>query len=47
MVVEEGRWSMASHSPRSGYSAGAERYMLLWRRDMAGAWKLAVDMWHR
>jgi ketosteroid isomerase-like protein len=47
MLVEEGRWSMVSRTPASGYVAGAERYVLLWLKDAAGAWRLALDMWHR
>lgn len=47
MVVEEGRWSMASRSPRSGYVSGAAPYVLLWRKAAAGRWRLTLDMWHR
>lgn len=46
-AYEIGTWSSTTRREGQEAVTASERYLLVWRREPGGAWRIVYDMWHR
>lgn len=47
-ATDRGRWHQLVRNEADGaLSRASEQYLVVWKRGMDGAWRIAWDMWHR
>lgn len=46
-AVEIGTWSSTTRREGQDAVTASDRYLLVWRRESDGTWRIVYDMWHR
>ena len=47
VAVDVGTWSNTWRTDGGEPQSASERYLIVWRREMDGVWRIAWDVWHR
>lgn len=46
LAIDMGTWSSTTQSEEAEPRTSSERYLVVWRRQQDGSWKMAWDAWH-
>lgn len=47
IAVDVGTWSITTQRTGDSAQSVTDRYLVIWRRDHNGKWRMEYDMWHR